>query len=332
MRDAAIAIIREIGVDTGGSNIQFAVHPADRPHGRDRDEPARVAQLGAGLARRPASRSPRSPPSSRSATRSTRSATTSRARRRPASSRRSTTSSPRSRASPSRSSRRPTRRLGAQMKSVGEAMAIGRTFRESLQKAHPLARDRPLRLRRQGPGARRRPRSRRSCASPTPDRLWCVGEAFRRGMTLERVHALHGDRPVVPPAHPRDHRRARRSSRTRRTPRPARSAKRAGLLRPPARRSCAGTTRGRGPRRARSRAASCPSTSGSTPAAPSSRRTRRTSTRPTRRSARPTPTTAQEGDDPRRRAEPDRAGHRVRLLLRARRAARSRRTASRRSW
>jgi len=29
MRDASIAIIREIGVDTGGSNIQFAVNPAD---------------------------------------------------------------------------------------------------------------------------------------------------------------------------------------------------------------------------------------------------------------------------------------------------------------
>ena len=29
MRDAAIAIIREIGVETGGSNIQFAVDPAD---------------------------------------------------------------------------------------------------------------------------------------------------------------------------------------------------------------------------------------------------------------------------------------------------------------
>ena len=27
MRDAALRIIREIGVDTGGSNIQFAVHP-----------------------------------------------------------------------------------------------------------------------------------------------------------------------------------------------------------------------------------------------------------------------------------------------------------------
>ena len=29
MRDAAIAIIREIGVDTGGSNVQFAINPAD---------------------------------------------------------------------------------------------------------------------------------------------------------------------------------------------------------------------------------------------------------------------------------------------------------------
>jgi len=29
MRDAAIAIIREIGVETGGSNVQFAIHPED---------------------------------------------------------------------------------------------------------------------------------------------------------------------------------------------------------------------------------------------------------------------------------------------------------------
>ena len=49
MRDASIACLREIGVDTGGSNVQFAVDPDDRPHGRDRDEPARVALLGAGL-------------------------------------------------------------------------------------------------------------------------------------------------------------------------------------------------------------------------------------------------------------------------------------------
>src|SRR5207253_4633112 len=29
MRDAAIAVIREVGVETGGSNIQFAINPAD---------------------------------------------------------------------------------------------------------------------------------------------------------------------------------------------------------------------------------------------------------------------------------------------------------------
>ena len=29
MRNAAIAVLREIGVDTGGSNVQFAVSPAD---------------------------------------------------------------------------------------------------------------------------------------------------------------------------------------------------------------------------------------------------------------------------------------------------------------
>ncbi len=49
MRDAAIAIIREIGVETGGCNIQFAVEPARRAHGRHRDEPARLALLGPGV-------------------------------------------------------------------------------------------------------------------------------------------------------------------------------------------------------------------------------------------------------------------------------------------
>src|SRR3546814_2696062 len=29
MRDAAMAVLREIGVETGGSNVQFAVNPAD---------------------------------------------------------------------------------------------------------------------------------------------------------------------------------------------------------------------------------------------------------------------------------------------------------------
>ena len=49
MRDAAIAVLREIGVETGGSNVQFAVNPARRPHDRHRNESARVALLGARL-------------------------------------------------------------------------------------------------------------------------------------------------------------------------------------------------------------------------------------------------------------------------------------------
>ena len=49
LRDIAIAVIRAVGVDTGGCNIQFAVDPDDRPDHRHRDEPAGLAVLGAGV-------------------------------------------------------------------------------------------------------------------------------------------------------------------------------------------------------------------------------------------------------------------------------------------
>ena len=49
MREASIAVLRKIGVETGGSNVQFAVNPEDGAAARDRDESARVALLGAGL-------------------------------------------------------------------------------------------------------------------------------------------------------------------------------------------------------------------------------------------------------------------------------------------
>ncbi|OUD85326.1 Carbamoyl-phosphate synthase large chain [Clavibacter michiganensis subsp. michiganensis] len=90
MRDIGIDIIRRVGVDTGGCNIQFAVDPAD---GRliviemNRASPARAPSRR----RRRASRSRRSPRSSPSATASTRSPTTSRRSRPRASSPRSTT-------------------------------------------------------------------------------------------------------------------------------------------------------------------------------------------------------------------------------------------------
>jgi carbamoylphosphate synthase large subunit len=74
--DAARKIISKVGVETGGSNIQFAVNPADgrmvviemNPASRDRRRWRRKP---------PAFRSPRSPPSWRSGTTSMKSPTTS---------------------------------------------------------------------------------------------------------------------------------------------------------------------------------------------------------------------------------------------------------------
>ena len=135
MRNASIAVLREIGVETGGSNVQFAVNPKDGRLVVIEMNPRVSALLGAGLqgdrlpdrqgrgqargrlhARRDPERHHRRHPGL-------------------ASSRRSTMSSPRSRASPSRSSRSAEALLSTAMKSVGEVMAIGRNFHESLQKA-----------------------------------------------------------------------------------------------------------------------------------------------------------------------------------------------------
>ena len=91
MRDAAIRIIREIGVDAGGCNIQFAVDPADRRAARHRDEPAGLALLGPGVQGDRVSRSPASAPSWPWATGSTSCRTTSPRSRRRRSSRCSTT-------------------------------------------------------------------------------------------------------------------------------------------------------------------------------------------------------------------------------------------------
>ncbi len=75
-------------------------------------------------------------------------------------------------------------RLTTQMKSVGEVMAIGRTFQESFQKA--------LRGLEVGVhGLDEKYTSREAIAaelgSPGPDRIWSVGDAFRLGMSVEEV-------------------------------------------------------------------------------------------------------------------------------------------------
>ena len=84
-------------------------------------------------------------------------------------------------------------RLTTQMKSVGEVMAIGRTFQESLQKAL-----RGLETGRNGLDSNRIDVStpeglamlRRELREPGPDRVFHVADAFRAGLGRDEVHAL----------------------------------------------------------------------------------------------------------------------------------------------
>ena len=91
MRDDAFACLRRVGVETGGSNVQFAVDPADGRRMIIEMNPRVLALVGARVQGDRASRSPRSRPAWPSATSWPRSPTTSPGPRRPASSRPSTT-------------------------------------------------------------------------------------------------------------------------------------------------------------------------------------------------------------------------------------------------
>ncbi|MEX1204303.1 MAG: carbamoyl-phosphate synthase large subunit, partial [Dongiaceae bacterium] len=81
--------------------------------------------------------------------------------------------------------------LTTSMKSVGEAMAIGRSFAESMQKA--------LRSMETGltgfnevdiPGGTEANAVRAALARPTPDRLLVIAQALRLGMSVEDIHAV----------------------------------------------------------------------------------------------------------------------------------------------
>ncbi len=83
-------------------------------------------------------------------------------------------------------------RLTTQMKSVGEVMAIGRTFQESLQKAL-----RGLEVGSAGfepivdlNSDEARAELRQQLISPGADRIWYIADAFRAGMSLEDVFEL----------------------------------------------------------------------------------------------------------------------------------------------
>ena len=83
-------------------------------------------------------------------------------------------------------------RLSTQMKSVGEVMAIGRNFQESLQKAlRGLETDREgfneiLDLKAENTAEVLR----RELSLPGSDRLWYVGDAFRYGMSFDEIQQL----------------------------------------------------------------------------------------------------------------------------------------------
>jgi carbamoyl-phosphate synthase large subunit len=78
-------------------------------------------------------------------------------------------------------------RLTTQMKSVGEVMAMGRTFQESFQKAL-----RGLEVGVDGMNEKTQDREvlEKELGAPGPDRIWYVGDAFAQGMSVEQVHEL----------------------------------------------------------------------------------------------------------------------------------------------
>ncbi len=192
MRDAAIKIIREIGVDTGGSNIQFAINPQDgrmvviemNPRVSRSSALASkatgypIAKIAAKLAigytldeiknditkETPASFEPALDYVVVKVPRFT------------------FEKFPKANAT-----------LGTQMKSVGEVMSIGRTFKEALQKAI-----RSLEIDSYGLDERLKALSdndkvrviTEKLITPNSERLWYIAEALRNGFSIEKINEL----------------------------------------------------------------------------------------------------------------------------------------------
>ena len=291
LRDASIAILREIGVETGGSNVQFAINPKD---GR-----MVVIEMNPRVSRSSALASKATGfPIAKVAAKLAVGYTLDELKNditggaTPACFEPTidyvVTKIPRFAFEkfPAADSR-----LTTQMKSVGEVMAMGRTFQESLQKAL-----RGLETGIDGLSERSSDREEivQEIGEAGPERILYVADAFRIGMSAAEVFEETAIDPVVPGADRGDRRdRAAPRRPRRREPDGAGDAlpEGQGLLRPapgaPARRatrrSCAsGATR----------SACGRSTSASTPAPPSSRPRPPTCTRPTTRSARPSRPTA----------------------------------------
>ena len=193
MRNASIAVLRKIGVDTGGSNVQFAVHPGDgrlviiemNPRVSRSSALASkatgfpIAKVAARLAVGYALDELRNditdgltpcsfePTLDYIVTKIPRFTFEKFPQTEPV--------------------------LTTQMKSVGEVMAMGRTFQESLQKALRSLETGQCGLDSIDVVDREQRRDR--LANPDPHRLRHVAEAMREGWSLEEIHALTGIDP-----------------------------------------------------------------------------------------------------------------------------------------
>ena len=184
MRNASLAVLREIGVDTGGSNVQFAINPED---GR-----MIVIEMNPRVSRSSALASKATGfPIAKVAAKLAVGFTLDELRneitggKTPASFEPSidyvVTKIPRFAFEkfPQADSR-----LTTQMKSVGEVMAIGRTFQESFQKAL-----RGLEVGVDGLDEKTTDTDiiLKELSEAGPERIWYVGDAFRAGLSVEQV-------------------------------------------------------------------------------------------------------------------------------------------------
>ena len=187
MRNASLAVLREIGVDTGGSNVQFSVNPKD---GR-----MIVIEMNPRVSRSSALASKATGfPIAKVAAKLAVGYTLDELKNEitggatPASFEPSidyvVTKIPRFAFEkfPAADSR-----LTTQMKSVGEVMAMGRTFQESFQKAL-----RGLEVGADGMNEKTQDREvlEKELGEPGPERIWYVGDAFAMGLSVDEVHDL----------------------------------------------------------------------------------------------------------------------------------------------
>lgn len=187
MRDASIAILREIGVDTGGSNVQFAVNPKD---GR-----LVVIEMNPRVSRSSALASKATGfPIAKIAAKLAVGYTLDELRNEITGGATPASFEPTIDYVVVKAPRfafekfpKADKRLTTQMKSVGEVMAIGRTFQEALQKAL-----RGLETGKDGLNeiSTDKTQIHHEISEPGPDRLWYLADAFRLGYTVKEVHRV----------------------------------------------------------------------------------------------------------------------------------------------